>query len=190
MLWPHCANSPPSQISTVSGSRSTKGRNARNTSAGCRRPGVCETMLRHAAGRLSRAARALGKPAVVARLAIAGARDQRLGRGLASATQPSSSRVVLLVAGALDQRRRRDRSRSAAPPDRTPGPATHLVVKSSALPSSTIRSARSHEIGKCAERGVGDAARAFHDHRGRADGGLELREQRATRSRSRVADRQ
>ena len=40
MLCAHCANSPPSQISTALGSRSTNGLSARNTSAGCSRPGV------------------------------------------------------------------------------------------------------------------------------------------------------
>ena len=45
-LWPHCANSPPSQISTVSGSRSTNGFSARNTSIACSLPGVFERKRR------------------------------------------------------------------------------------------------------------------------------------------------
>ena len=69
------------------------------------------------------------------------------------------------------------------------GPVAHLVVKSSALPSSTIRSARLIEIGEGAERGVGDAARAFHDDGGRAGRGFELCEQRAAAARSTAAGR-
>src|ERR1700738_225279 len=141
MPWPHCANSPPSQTRTALAFRSMEGRKVRNTSAGCNRPAFSATTLAHAAGRWSSAARASISQSGWRGLAIA-ARAMSVSAALRIlAMQPSSNRSPFSLAA---------RSTSAASGSiamrRTPGSNAgsdaQRVVKSSAFPSSTIRSMR------------------------------------------------
>ena len=161
MLCPHCANSPPSQISTVSGSRSTSGRSARNTSAGCSRPGVCAVnarpRLRPAI--VERDAH-LREPAPSRGFLPGGARDQRLGRRAYRRSRRAPA-LALLLRGALDQRDLRDRSRSPARSGSNAGAGRPLDGEIERLAEQHDQIGARVHVGECAERRIRDAARAF-----------------------------
>jgi len=138
MLWPHCANSPPSQIRTVSGSRSTKGRKARKTSAGCSGGRLRHDVLpRCRPGAESTAG--FGEPGGIA--CLLGTGGELLAAKAGSATQAKTraspfSRFARAVSAASGSMAMTWTSAAKL------GAAAHLSEKSSALPSSTTRSAR------------------------------------------------
>src|SRR5262249_46328891 len=102
MLWPHRANSPPSPTSTVSRSRPTNGRSARNTSAGCSPPPRCQASGAPPAGPLAQRGARLAPPSVVAR-STRGADDERLGRAPDIGDAAEQQAAAFLLRGALDE---------------------------------------------------------------------------------------
>ena len=139
--------------------------------------------VRQAAGRSSSAGARFGEPRRIARAHV------RCRSGELRAAKPRSATRRARAGSPFSRRRARTRSLLRIDGDDADcgiesGAAAHLMVKSSALPSSTTRSACLRHRAKRAERRVCNAARAFQDDGRRSGRGLELAPAARVRPRS------
>ncbi len=171
-LWPHCANSPPSQISTVFGSRATWGCSARNTSIGCSLPGVFDASVAQVAGRLVRSVRT---SASQRRVAFGGIADQGLAGGARIGDTGEGDAVATLADGAIDECCVGvDDDPTGGGIDR--GRLAELQREVERLAEQDDHVGATDRIGEGAERGVVEASRTFDDGSGDVRGVLETRE--------------